>query len=89
MKPTIIIGHRSVNNVRHFIVLVEIVVKICPFKVLRIETVLIVIEYLKKIYQHFLYRMICIKDNGGWMVTNMSDLSCSSSIILVLYSVKL
>lgn len=33
--------------------------------------------------------MICINDNGGWMVTNMSDLSCSSSIILVLYSVKL
>lgn len=56
---------------------------------LRIETVLIVIEYLKKKNQHFLYRMICIKDNGGWMVTNMSDLSCSSSIILVLYSVKL
>lgn len=37
MKPTIILRHRSVNNVRHFIVLVEIVVKIVLSKCLELK----------------------------------------------------
>lgn len=82
MDKATIIGHRSVNNDKHFIVHVEIVVKIVLSKCLEMK-LLPNIFFFFFFKSHFLYRIICVKINGFWAVINKTDLGCSSPIILV------